>query len=126
MIELDLAETKELLAAAVAERGEDYVYANPGGTGNEGINCLYVHIVDGEKTCGCIVAWVLHQAGVPLASLAGREGDNATAVMDALSQINVIEVDLDATELLQDVQERQDRGIPWGQAVREALAETAG
>lgn len=123
MIELDLARTKELLAAAVAERGEDFVYITPDTDEESAPKCLYVHEATGGLECGCIVGWVLHRAGVPLELLRQYEGSHATDVLDRLWDINVLAASLEAASLLHAVQGSQDDGSPWGEAVREALEE---
>lgn len=122
MIELGLARTKELLAEAVALKGEDYVYTTPeGDKGSEDYQpvCLYVH---GDQP-GCIVGHVLHAAGVPLDNLGRYEGDDATVAIRTLIDDETIASDLTVGRLLRAVQDRQDSGIPWGQAVQQALAE---
>ncbi|MFF3363612.1 hypothetical protein [Streptomyces misionensis] len=114
MIELTLARAKELLAEAVAEKGADYVYTGPDGEqGNpdRAAECYYVH---GQQP-GCIVGNVLHRAGVSLADLAQYEGQAAEDPVEQLTKANVA-----AVRLLISVQELQDRGTPWGEAVRQA------
>lgn len=130
MITLTLERTKELLAEAVAERGEAYVYTLPGGaqpTLNGGESCFYVHTPDmdasiTESVPGCIAGYVLHKAGVPLEALRGCEASPADAVVSFLVAERELAASADVAYLLRDVQYKQDRGRPWGEAVREALA----
>lgn len=122
MIELALAKAKELLAEAVALKGEDYVYTTPDGKqGSEDWQprCLYVH---GEQP-GCIVGHVLHAASVSLPVLSAEETNDAEGAVRNLAREDVLSYEDGVSRLLQDVQAAQDRGIPWGQALREALAE---
>lgn len=119
MIELTLDKTKELLTEAVAEKGAEYVYTNPEGVpgGSDSLaNCYYVH---GSQP-GCIVGHVLHKAGVPLETLTEHETRPAGFVLRSLEDFDL---DHNTLRLLDDVQERQDRGVPWGEAVQQALAE---
>ena len=120
MIQLTLERTKQLLAEAVAEKGADYVYTTPDGEqGNEDVspNCFYVH---GFQP-GCIVGHVLHKAGVSLASLREEESNNASGVLSSLRPDLPYEPGVDV--LLNEAQQAQDQGVPWGEAVRLALQE---
>jgi hypothetical protein len=113
MIELTLARTKELLAEAVTLKGEDYVYVNRDGEqAGHDTSCHYVH---GDQP-GCIVGHVLHRAGVSLADLSNYEGQGAE---DPASQLT--DAGGEVVRLLAFAQEHQDRGVPWGEAVRQAL-----
>ena len=112
MIELTLARAQELLAEAVAEKGEGFIYTNRNGVpAGDGVTCHYVH---GDQP-GCIVGHVLHKAGVSLDALKEYEGQGAEHPVTDLT--NAPE---DACRLLSYAQEYQDRGIPWGAAVRRA------
>lgn len=116
MIELTLARTKELLAEAVAEKGEDFVYTNRDGheVDSDGVTpCHYVH----DDKPGCIVGNVLHKAGVPLDELSRFEGQDAQEVTRSVCTVE----EGDVIRLLSGVQDRQDRGTAWGEAVSLAL-----
>lgn len=122
MIELSLDKAKELLAEAVALKGEDYVYTTPDGMqGSEDYQpyCLYVH----DDQPGCIVGHVLHAAGVSLPVLLAEETNDAEGALRNLARENTLNYEDGVSQLLQDVQGAQDKGTPWGEAVREALAE---
>ncbi len=124
-IELTLARVKELLAEAVAEKGADYVYTTPEGEPagpDMETPCRYVH---GDKP-GCVVGHVLHKAGVSLALLEGQEGTDAYGAMRNLWRDGEIEFEPPVRQLLNHVQLDQDRGTPWGEAVRRALATAEG
>jgi hypothetical protein len=122
MIELTWTKVNELLDAAVAEKGADYVYQDPDGRrGGEvdedgcpaAVTCRYVH---GDKP-GCIVGNVLHRAGVSLSALRDEEGVGA---YNSMFERLYVSMPTHASDLLAHVQDRQDVGVPWGDAVREA------
>lgn len=129
---IDLARADQLAAAAVGERGEDYVYPDPGA-------CEYVFApVDGEDLPltralalvsvddpselgvlkpGCIVGHAFASAGVPLERLAKCDGD----VNDLTRElIDDVEVDPKAAVFFMNLQYSQDRGAPWGEALAAA------
>jgi hypothetical protein len=122
-IELTLDRTKELLAEAVALKGADYVYTTPDGEqGNPDTQpiCWYVH---GEEP-GCIVGHALHAAGVPLGRLREEERNDAGGVLRSLhgdSRLRFTHED-GVAELLAAVQQDQDSGVPWGEALTNALS----
>lgn len=125
MIELTLDRTKELLAAAVAEKGADYVYTTPDGqqsSPEDLTTCLYVH---GDQP-GCIVGHVLHKAGVSLPLLSRSESDDAEGALGGLKADGIVAYEGRVSDLLKSVQAKQDHGVAWGTAVDEALAELAG
>lgn len=131
MIELTLERTKELLAEAVAERGEDYVYSTPEGkipTPDGSVMCYYVHAWDAsgplpEPVAGCIAGYVLHKAGVPLDTLRALERQPADRVLGFLERDDVARAEPRVRMLLRTIQQRQDAGQSWGQAVANTLAE---
>lgn len=131
MIELTMERTKELLAEAVAERGEEYVYVTPDGvqvTPECGINCSYVHHrnVEGplpEPVAGCIAGLVLHKAGISLETLTEHENEPADVALADLEREAAVRVEGGVSMLLRRVQRRQDNGTAWGTAVARSLAE---
>jgi hypothetical protein len=131
MIELTMERTKELLAEAVAERGEEYVYTTQDGkqvTPDSGINCFYVHRRNAEgelpePVAGCIAGLVLHKAGVSLETLEERENEPADVALMRLASNDVIRGESGVPMLLRRVQRRQDKGTAWGTAVANSLAE---
>lgn len=131
MIELTMERVKELLAEAVAERGEDYVYALPNGTVVTKDNldpCRYVHYENSqgplpEPVAGCIAGLVLHKAGLPLDVIEQYEGQYAGAAVRYLTKSGHARVERGVDDLLTAVQRRQDAAQPWGLAVRHALAD---
>lgn len=127
-IHIDAARVRELFAAALADRGEGYVYQRPA----QGDACLYWHNPSSETQPpgvagqpGCLVGYVLHAAGVPGTTLAANEGQDSSTVCDRLRAAGVVTVTYRAKSLLSDAQERQDDGAPWGEAVARALANDA-
>lgn len=107
----------ELLREVVAEVGEDHVYDPP--EGEDG--CLYVH-GDGP---GCIVAHVMVRAGVSLEEL--RSVELSTPLADGTGPYGPGALwarwgDRDALRLLFLVQEEQDSGRTWGEAVDNGVA----
>lgn len=121
---LTLERAKELLAVIVAEYGEDYAYEKPW----PHTTCRYVHIsADGELTPGCIVGVLLHKFGFELERL---HRVLLNPVFPYFHDLKIMEPEFtfepQVRELLQDVQFRQDAGVAWSQAVREAIEEVEG
>lgn len=116
MIELTMTRTRKLLTEAVAEKGADYVYVNKDGKLADGTGEVECHYVHGDQP-GCIVGNVLHRAGVPLDVLGEYEAQN----IDHLSQ-SLLTAEPRVKLLLNHIQAHQDVGVPWGEAVRLALA----
>lgn len=111
MIELSYGEILDYARAAIAEKGDDYVYhASDGGS-----SCWYVHRLEGVDTPGCIVGNILHQAGVPLNELARREG-GLIGLLSSLEQAEILKVDSDTEIFLSVAQAVQDRKGTWGSA----------
>ncbi|MGW6263745.1 hypothetical protein [Streptomyces sp. NPDC055085] len=122
-INLTLSRTKELLAKAVVLKGAGYVYTTlEGEQGNPDTQpvCFYVH---GEEP-GCIVGHALHMAGVPLGRLLEEERNDAGGVLRSLRADGRMRVSYEdgVAELLAGVQQDQDSGVPWGEAVTHALS----
>jgi hypothetical protein len=105
---LSYDEALELLYRAIAEKGPDYVYEKTStGLGS----CAY--FIDNQPSC--IVGHVLAYKGVKPEDLPGRSN---TAQIGALA----VGEDSRTNYLLDMAQVYQDRGVPWGQAVENALA----
>lgn len=103
------AKALELLEAAVAERGADYVY--PRTFDGTGPSCVYVR---GGKPA-CLVGLAMTKAGVPIEQLAGwdtRFESDAHSVLvdDGLAAVDV-------AEMLAAAQSVQDDGGTWGEAL---------
>lgn len=111
IVPLTRVRAEELLAELVTEFGADYVYEPPDGTA-----CVYVW--DGEPSCG--VGHVLYRAGVPLDVLRAVDGTYVAGVHEAVVFEDFAEPA--ALDLLSDFQDGQDASVPWGEALRRALA----
>lgn len=125
-MKLNLAEARQLLARAVENRGEEFVYDKD----QYGGVCAYFDPSDG--TPGCIVGQVLSFKGVTLETFINwaetyrAESDhtyapnlNTSGVTD-LVDYHFIDADNQTLEYLALAQSRQDTGATWGQALRRA------
>lgn len=110
----DLEQAKLLLAAAVAERGEDYVDPN-GSPGSPG-GCRYVESTSDGLKPACIVGHVLHAAGWNVGAL--RILDQDGFGFDLFTRLDGHSYG--AGLFLQAAQTAQDYGQPWGRAMAEA------
>jgi len=129
-IYIDLPKAMELVDAAIARKGEDYVYPN------WEIGCQYVDYAitqdkdgDVQRICrtGCIVGEALLDVlNVDMDSLS-RHGTNENGVYDFLDYLRRIEAidgcTVDAEEYLTLIQVKQDRGETWGEARQGAKEE---
>lgn len=116
MIELSDDKVKSLLREVVDEFGRDYVYKCP----HADDSCLYVHKVeDGfdETKPGCIVAQVLHRAGVSLEYMERHEGRGANILLFALENDAMLSISSKSAYALRNIQCDQDLGISWGEAL---------
>lgn len=136
-----LEEVDQAMAAAVAERGEDYVYPlrqlgwyhpsyepdteetytdlaamleeDPDGFDEEVI-CRYVTRPEAEGGVqpACLIGGVFHRLGVPLDELAAREGNDSDAIASRFAP----RLSADLRRALRSAQTRQDGGGTWGGA----------
>jgi hypothetical protein len=114
-IHITLEWAKKAVEGAMKERGADFVYEKP----NAAKECLYVHA---DNTPGCIVGLVLHNAGVPLSTLAKYEGTAARALIICLLDEQVVDsADSEALYFLDALQMHQDDTTPWGDAYSNAV-----
>ncbi|RKN35962.1 hypothetical protein [Streptomyces hoynatensis] len=96
---------------AVADEGPDHVYEQQAGTDM----CRYTHeSLSGTLIPGCLIGTALHRLGVPLERLERYEGEQVLPLLRALG----IPVSYAAADPLREVQEAQDDGTPWGEAIR--------
>lgn len=125
MLELTLTKAMSLVDEAIAERGEDFVYKK-----QPGMDCKYVHegvvwddeaetYVDDESVSepGCLVGLALHKAGIPLVKMQAAEGSDAAGLLNSLEQRGYITFTTEAADFLDAVQENQDSGYAWGEAL---------
>lgn len=146
MIELTRQKTIELLRAAVADRGADYVYEKqPDEQG--GFDCQYVHgtemvLVDqnfdsgyyryeeqatGDLTPGCIVGHVLINAGIhpiEFLELEVNRDTGADVLLGQLAHNGYLSFDPGVDSLLEVAQNNQDQSASWGDAVELAISHT--
>lgn len=117
-IDITYDKALEALNAAVAERGADFVY--PDEERHEGVTCQY-RKPDG--TGSCIVGMALILLGVPAEEIPawGTPGQSSFDLLWELRERGIITFDRAASDLFSEVQDRQDCGTPWGQAVTEAV-----
>jgi hypothetical protein len=111
-LEISYDEALELLDRAVAERGEDYVYDGA---------CEYFQC-DADNQPGCIVGHVLAYKGMD-PELLDKLGLNSTKLAYVADKSEVLKLDIKTKVLLDEVQNRQDTGIPWGKAVSTSRAD---
>jgi hypothetical protein len=111
----------EAFRQIIEDFGADYVYRKRGAADS----CFYVHQTPKGEVPGCIVGQLLHRLGVPLEVLKKREGRSAWAIFygrellgDGEAESPVRAEGDDLTRKIQRVQSAQDRGDPWGYAVR--------
>ena len=111
----------KLLQRAVAEKGEDYIYKKPGPVGSD---CTYT-TPDGAPSC--IVGYVLGYLDPAfLEQINQMEWEYSDPVTASVaSMVSVFDLDLhlsfEALCVLASVQNLQDAGLIWGQAVARSI-----
>lgn len=113
-LELSYTDALRYLEKAVAEKGEDYQYADF--RGGLTTSCVYFR---GDQP-SCIVGHVLYYNGMTRNELNRDIRDFNRSSVQTLSNQGFIAVDNDTRHLLQRAQNLQDNGVPWGQAVEGA------
>lgn len=114
---LTYTRTLQLLREVIAEKGEDFVYEPF--VDEDGFSmCRYV--VQGQPSC--LVGHVLHRAGISLTELAGVEDTTPNSSDGPWEDWGTAA----ALDLLAEVQEKQDQGVAWGEALALAIADTNG
>lgn len=118
---IDAARAVELLEKAVAERGEQYVYAKvfdasaPEWSVPHGYVCVYVDPADGQPSC--MVGLALSLAGVTTEELLNVNDTSAASLPgERLS----VEVSPAAATVFENAQQMQDMGATWGNALAAA------
>lgn len=107
----------EALRAEVAQEGPDHVYEKP-----DGDDCFYTW--GGQPSC--LVGRALFRLGVPLDELRDWENANARELSnsamddDNLTPIRPALTTVQAAQVFQVAQFRQDDGLPWGNALEAA------
>lgn len=122
MDRIDLETAVRELDRAVAEKGEDFIYAFEKRDSSSSdvfsmVLCNYTRRDpdSGEIEPGCIVGMVLAACGFPV-----QEMHRTIGIIREVARNRSLPIDGDALLLLQDVQGLQDDGYMWGDAVREA------
>jgi hypothetical protein len=113
-----LTEVRDIAARLLADKGVDYVY--PMGD-NPNRACLY-YTPDGQPSCFVGHVIDIWQEGTEAAHEADRSILAGSIAYSAEQVLRRAEVDIErpAAEYLNHVQEWQDSGKPWGEAVRYA------
>ena len=123
---LTAEKARELLARAVAEKGEDYVYEWQEGAYTYA--CMYFH---GDQP-GCIIGHLLAYQGVKPEDLGDYNtwdvGTLAEQDLDVgtLAEQGLIDAPLPVVKALAKAQLAQDDGATWGEALKAFDAEIAG
>ena len=94
---------RDLIARAVAEKGEDYIYPEDEKDGDDGEMCRYFY--DGRPSC--IIGHVLSYLGIDEAV----EGAGAEVALDGLG------FSYEELRAADEAQTAQDEGCAWGQAL---------
>ncbi|ATW69425.1 hypothetical protein SEA_ROMERO_76 [Streptomyces phage Romero] len=132
MLDLDFKKAQELVAEAIASKGDGFVYEKA-----DGISCQYVHGITqtwddiaeeyendySTAVTGCLVGDALKRGGIPIEVL-GNEYVNDSGSDELLSTLqdkDFLRVSERARYYLSDVQASQDYGVPWGKANELAL-----
>jgi hypothetical protein len=111
---IDVNTAVQLLGECVQESGPDFVYQPKFVARHHYTTCVYSY--DGEPDC--LVGHFLARCGVPAAALAAL-GDDDIRSLYVAGRLPV-RLSNAALALLQQVQESQDRQLPWSQALRTA------
>lgn len=109
---LDYERARQLLDAAVAAAGPDFIYEPPAGHRQP----RYVDDSSGELRPSCLVGHVLHAAGWTLDELTTVEGQIPSQLGSPWNRLTIA-----ARNLLGEVQSKQDIGYTWGYAVVTAV-----
>jgi hypothetical protein len=118
---IDWSETSDMLKEVIAGR-EKYVYARPVSDSGQ---CYNVELRDGKYVGSCIVGTlVVDKLGIDAESIYyeiycehGLRKSGSDAMCNWLEDVHDISFTPSARTLLAEVQESQDSGIAWGEAV---------
>lgn len=107
----------DAMKAAVAERGEAYIYTE------HFKQCRYAFTTDDGIVPGCLVGEVAVRLGVPLDYLAGpgvNDLDADTLLSNLVREERVGDIPEEVFVLCNVAQDDQDRSNSWGYALRHA------
>jgi hypothetical protein len=118
---IDLDTAKNLIEKAIADKGEDYVYPRAvlAAEGMKACEYFEPDETTGAVVPSCIVGYALAYIGVEAEDLGNENGGT---VWDMVTEADLA-IDIDAANFWMNVQQLQDRGVPWGQAYAQALSE---
>lgn len=146
MEKINFEHATRLLMEAMNEYGGDHVYEKPAGAGCSYVHGFTIHHVDvldaegnsvgystpvqvwaseADMVPGCLVGKVYSLANVPLTVMSTKDvnsGAGASLLALKLEKAGVIATTRKASALLSEVQNRQDDGESWGEAIARSLA----
>lgn len=114
MIELSITQAQTLVNELITEYGDGFVYKQING------GCVYTY--GGEPSC--LVGQVMARAGLDPMDLETllrdnyREGDYFHTINQFLAEHNIFMASSEAEEFLGALQQYQDEGVSWGEALR--------
>src|SRR5262249_22980083 len=111
---IDLGTALDLLAAAVQQRGADFVYRPVWVEEHRYLTCRYAH----RGAPDCIVGYALAQAGVSVSTLEAMRDDGVEELY--VEGRFPVDVTLGALAVLRAAQQSQDRGCRWGDVLAQA------
>jgi hypothetical protein len=118
-INLTLEKARQMVEAAIDERGVDYIYERP----SLATDCMYVHEHGTEQEhAGCGIGLAFHLAGVPLEELRKHEHEDAGTLVWRLHGMGILSgIEPEAEQFMVRFQSNQDHGSTWGEARDAAL-----
>lgn len=116
-IHITLADAIRFTEEAISEKPEGYVYINPDGdvAGEADISCSYWDRKKDEPSC--LVGQVLHKAGLGETIFGWKHSGYWIGEL-AHELSRSLEIDEDALQFLERVQERQDQGSTWAESLK--------
>lgn len=125
---ITLTQAREVIAAAVAEKGEDYTYVYPADPAGDGQleECTYADPF--TKEASCLVGNGLHRIGLTIDQLLllDNSGTDPVGVTSEMFRVRLAELGYqlsdEALRFFTSAQNAQDLGKTWGTAQADALA----
>lgn len=124
---LTYEEAVNLARNAVKMKGEDYIYPTAHDENADEYSPGDCHYYDLPEEHGvqvvqpsCLVGWVFFQKDITWEVFSAYGLSNELGVTDVLSNHSLITVDDKTAIFLKRMQELQDMGTPWGEALGEA------
>ena len=121
MIKLNIRQAMDLALLAIAERGEDYVYAPPEWAAG---SCVYYDFDNGVPSCavGLIMDYVGFDPDL-YDKYDWNDDKSAEGLLSDLAELGLAEVDEQTKCFLEVFQHRQDTVHFWGDCYRQAVQE---